>query len=492
MKIYVLAFTFITLIFVNNIIAQPQKISEETETCIDCHGTIHPGIVHDWQKSRHAVTSPVDALKKKKLERRISADKVSTNLNNSVVGCYECHSLNPEKHKDNFDHYDFKINVIVTPNDCKACHPVEVKQYANSTKAHAVGNLAKNPVYSTLVNNTISVKKLKKNKIMWDKASHITEKETCYGCHGTVIKIKGTKTIITEDDEIEVPDMTGWPNQGVGRINPDGSMGACTACHSRHAFSIEDARKPYTCSQCHLEPDVPAYNVFKESKHGNIFSSRGYKWNFNNVPWVVGKDFTAPTCAVCHNSQITDPDGNIIAERNHNFDSRIWERIFGLPYSHPHPIHGATHTIKNADGLPLPTSFSNQAASEYLIDKNEVKVRKDKMKRTCKSCHSTDWVNNHFEEFDKTNAETNQMILTSTKLMQKAWDLGLADNKNPFDEEIEIIWTEQWVFYANSIRYASAMTGAYDYAAFKNGWWELSKGLQKMKDWIELRRSTKK
>jgi len=33
--------------------------------------------------------------------------------------------------------------------------------------------------------------------------------------------------------------------------------------------------------------------------------------------------------------------------------------------------------------------------------------------------------------------------------------------------------------YANSIRYASAMAGP-DYAAFKNGWWELTNNLQRM------------
>jgi len=37
------------------------------------------------------------------------------------------------------------------------------------------------------------------------------------------------------------------------------------ACHPRHGFSIEVARKPYTCSQCHLEPDVPGMYTKKAS-----------------------------------------------------------------------------------------------------------------------------------------------------------------------------------------------------------------------------------
>ncbi|MGB6867401.1 MAG: hypothetical protein WBE11_17085 [Candidatus Aminicenantaceae bacterium] len=43
---------------------------------------------------------------------------------------------------------------------------------------------------------------------------------------------------------------------------------------------------------------------------------------------------------------------------------------------------------------------------------------------------------------------------------------------------------EQWHFYANSVRYASAMAGP-DYATFKNGWWKLAKNLQEMKNLID-------
>ncbi|MFO0794711.1 MAG: hypothetical protein U0586_11700 [Candidatus Brocadiaceae bacterium] len=54
----------------------------------------------------------------------------------------------------------------------------------------------------------------------------------------------GLKSVSTQlRGDIDVPDLSGWPNQGVGRINPDGSSGACTSCHPRHSFSIEIARK---------------------------------------------------------------------------------------------------------------------------------------------------------------------------------------------------------------------------------------------------------
>ena len=41
-------------------------------------------------------------------------------------------------------------------------------------------------------------------------------------------------------------------------------------------------------------------------------------------------------------------------------------------------------------------------------------------------------------------------------------------------------WVLQWLFYANSVRYATAMSGP-GHAAFKNGWWDLARNLEFMK-----------
>jgi hypothetical protein len=35
------------------------------------------------------------------------------------------------------------------------------------------------------------------------------------------------------------------------------------------------------------------------------------------------------------------------------------------------------------------------------------------------------------------------------------------------------------------------MTGAPDYATFKNGWWNLTENLQQMKDWVEMMKKAK-
>jgi len=68
--------------------------------------------------------------------------------------------------------------------------------------------------------------------------------------------------------------------------------------------------------------------------------------------------------------------------------------------------------------------------------------------------------------------------------VSSAWKRGIEDKANPFDELVEMHWIRQWMFYANSVRYGSAMLGP-DYQAFKNGWWFLTENLRSMIELIE-------
>jgi hypothetical protein len=469
---------------------QEVSLSPQTKTCIGCHSNFTPGIVQDWLTSRHAKTIPSDAIKKSTLERRISAKFLPKDLQKYAVGCHECHSLNTAGHTDSFEHMGRTINVIVTPNDCMTCHPQEAEEFAGSKKAHAHKLVMENPVYASLASAVTGVKRLEGGHIVAEKPSDATLHESCLGCHGTKVEAKELVTRMTDIGPIKVPKLTNWPNGGVGRVNPDGSTGSCAACHARHSFSIEVARKPYTCSRCHREPDVPAWNVYEESKHGNIYSSKFYSWNFDNVPWVLGSDIQAPTCATCHSSLLVSPTGEIVAQRTHDFGARLWVRIFGLIYSVPQPKSGDTTIIKNKEGLPLPATYTGEPASEYLIDKPEQEKRQQMFKKVCNGCHNKDWIEGHFAKFDNTITETNNMTRTATVLMAEAWEKGIEDKSNPFDESIEQMWIRQWLFYSNSVRFASAM-GSSDPASFKNGWWYLTENIQHMKDWMELKHDDK-
>lgn len=471
--------------------AQEPPVSEATESCIFCHSSTHPGIVADWRRSRHARITPGDAVKKPKLERRISAERIPEKLAATVVGCAECHTMNPDTHQDMVQHDEFKIHVNISPQDCSVCHPTEAEQFQKNLMSAARANLVDNPLFMTLVNSVNGIQHFKTRETSIEDPDDATNADSCFHCHGTAVTVKGTETRETDQGEMEFPILSGWPNQGVGRYNTDGSRGSCTACHSRHQFSIEMARKPHTCSQCHKGPDVPAYPAYNVSKHGNIYSSLKGQWKFDQVPWTLGKDLAAPTCAVCHVSLLRSTEGEIVAERTHQMSDRLPWRILGLVYAHPHSKSPNTAIIKNHDGQPLPTSLDGRVASDYLIDGEERAQRRMRLQKVCRACHSRDWVNGHWQRFENTIKTTNLMTLTATDIMRKAWDEKVAHTTpSLFDEAIEKKWTQQWLFYANSTRFASAMMGA-DYGVFANGRWYLSKNIQEMLDRLKLLRTGK-
>ena len=464
--------------------------SEDTQACLDCHGEVHPGIVADWEVSRHARTRPLDSLAKPSLERRLSAPFLRGTLRDRTVGCAECHTMNAEQHEDTFEHNGYEIHVVVSPGDCATCHPVEREQYEGNLMSRAHGNLMDNPVYRDLasVTNGTQLYLQEENRVELRDPDEATDAVSCLFCHGTEVQVKGMAMRETDYGEMDFPVLSGWPSQGVGRVNPDGTLGACTACHTRHRFSIEMARKPDTCSQCHKGPDVPGYKVYAVSKHGNIHASLQKDESFDPVPWTIGTDVSAPTCATCHASLCVSRDGSVIAERTHRMNDRLAWRLFGV-YAHPHPESADTTALRNRAGLPLPVDLDGKPAAQGLIGADERKRRRDAMKRVCLSCHAAGWVETQYDRLDRTIETSNEMTLAATRILSSAWDKGLArgleQGDSPFNEAIEKAWVEQWLFYANSTRYAAAMMGG-DYGVFDNGRWFMSRNIQEMIDWLRV------
>jgi hydroxylamine dehydrogenase len=458
------------------------EMSPDTGACLSCHASVTPGIVEDWENSRHSMVSPSEAMGFQEANRRFSAKSVNSELSGNAVGCAECHTLNSDKHKDSFEHNGFTVHTVVSPSDCATCHPTERDQYSKNIMNHAYGNLVNNPLYMDLVGNINFIGSFTEPQ----KAK--TFNDSCLYCHGTLIEVEKMATRQTSMGDMDFPVLRGWPNQGVGRMNPDGSMGACTSCHPRHSFNIGIARKPSTCSECHKGPDVPAYKVYEVSKHGNIYSSLEKEWDFNAVPWTVGKDFTAPTCAVCHVSEITSPDGSIIVERTHQMSDRSAHRLFGPIFATPHPRDPNLTLIKSPSGLPLPTDLDGTLVSKYFINDTDKKEREERMKSVCLSCHTSGWTDNHFDLIENSVETTNAIMLETNSVLSDAWTQGVASgiakNDSIFNESIEKLWVEQWLFYANSTRFATAMGGA-DLGVFANGRWYMSKTIQEMREQVK-------
>lgn len=468
--------------------AAAAPVSENTQGCLECHASVTPGIVAAWKASAHAKTTPAQAMQKSELARRVSAKNVPAALSKTVVGCAECHTMNPKAHADSFSHDAYTVHVVTSPRDCATCHAEEAAQYQHNLMSQAYGNLMNNPLFKSLVTEVLAPRKMAGGAIKRLPVDATSEADSCLSCHGTIIKVTGSQARETAMGQMTFPVLSGWPNQGVGRINPDGSKGACTSCHPRHHFSIATARQAYTCGQCHKGPDVPAYKVWAASKHGNIFMSVSKGFDLTAVPWQVGRDFTAPSCAACHVSLITNSDGDVLAKRSHAMSDRLDFRLFGTIYAHAHPVQADTSLLKAPDGLPLPASLDGQPAKQGLIDKAEQAKRRGRMQALCLGCHATPVVKGQFARLDHTVRTTNQTVAAATALIKSAWHKGIAQGPgqkgNPFDEYIEKVWTQLWLFYANATRLSSAMMGA-DYGAFEGGRWQMTMALEHLRHLIQ-------
>ncbi len=71
-------------------------------------------------------------------------------------------------------------------------------------------------------------------------------------------------------------------------------------------------------------------------------------------------------------------------------------------------------------------------------------------------------------------------------------DCGLSRSGNPFDEPVEKKWHLTWLFYANSIRFTSAMAGGGDYGVFAGGRYQMSLSIAELQEWYNLRQRLEK
>ena len=241
-------------------------IPDSSKGCVECHQKSSPGIIDHWEGSTHAIKG---------------------------VGCVECHKAAHED-VDAFDHYGATIATIVTPKDCGRCHKTETEEFLASHHAKGGNILASldNFLAETVEGARVPFNPHSKTPGMEvDMVNGMASVNVgCKQCHGSKIALEGTDGSLITVDELK-PDKDGiptsiealalikkddngrpvlhegsWPNTGIGRLNLDGSLGSCSACHSRHDFSPRRARQPENCAKCHLGPDHPQKEIFEEFK----------------------------------------------------------------------------------------------------------------------------------------------------------------------------------------------------------------------------------
>lgn len=178
------------------------------------------------------------------------------------IGCADCHG---EGHTSAADVADV---TTITAYTCKRCHETQYGQYAKGKHALAWGSVEVLPTIHTL------------------PTALGPGVKTCSGCHK--IGLKGSAEIKA--------------------LKAEGSMfghASCDACHTRHTFSVTEARQPQACQTCHMGSEHPQWEMWSSSKHGvrYLLKQNG----------TLPASTPAPTCQTCHmregNHEVRTPWG---------------------------------------------------------------------------------------------------------------------------------------------------------------------------------------
>jgi hypothetical protein len=379
------------------------EMSPQTKACVACHKTESSALYSQWGSSKHFRAN---------------------------VGCFECHAADA-KEPDAYEHHGEYIATIITPKDCARCHELEAAQFNSSH--HAKGGRILGSLDNVLADVVEGNRGFKTPAFPHGNSAAAVN--GCWQCHGGEVKLLDNKR----------PDPSIWPNTGIGRLNTDGSEGACTACHSRHEFSAAQARTPDTCGKCHMGPDHPQIEIYNESKHGIAYRAHLDQMKLGNEKWIVGEDYSAaPTCATCHISATKDQPVT------HDVGLRIsWNN---RPEISIRPeVSDARLGLPGKD-VPWPQRRTN-------------------MVNVCLSCHNQNFVNSFYQQYD------GLIELYHAKFAKPG--LALYEAATPllrpakFSNKLDFTWYEIWHHEGRRARHGASMMGP-DYTHW-HGTYEVAK-----------------
>ncbi len=386
-----LALVSLTIVRSSAVDTEPEKVNvlaDSKDECVVCHSRTTPGIVDQYGHSTMAAAE---------------------------VSCQDCHEVDEDypgatEHEDTF--------VLASPSTamCERCHTAEVAQYEQSRHALPayVAYAGTEPLTSEQLSQYQNISEItapdRQRNALYEKEGEAITRFACEVCHN------------------------------VGKPHEDGSTGQCQKCHIRHEFSLEQARKPETCNQCHIGPDHPQWEIYQESPHGIAYLTGGHNWNWDaEAGTLTTEDFPAPTCATCHMSG------------------------FGAT--------GTTHDV----GERL-TWFLFSAISERRPSWPENQVE---MQAVCQECHNSNWIEAFYTDADAAVEAVNDWVRESDEIMKPLVDQGLLTSE-PFDEPIDFVDFDLWHHWGRTAKFGAWMQGP-DYTQW-HGAYEVLRELAELRE----------
>lgn len=317
---------------------------------MNCHGYATPGIVSDWQISKH---------------------------NEAGIGCGTCHG---EEHNsaDNVEK-----TRIPTPETCSPCHELRVKQYKEGKHGLAWAAMKAMPT------------------MHWQPATLTEGMEGCGGCHKIGVK--------TEDD-IKL----------IKKNSPGFGTASCDSCHTRHIFSVEEARQPQACQTCHMGFDHPQWEMYSTSKHGvrYLLKQNG----------ILPDSTAAPTCQTCHmqdgNHEVLTAWG-FLAVRFPMPEDRQWEEDRAT-------ILQALN-ILGADRNTTSRLLVLQGAKVARMSQEDWQKERDKMVETCGRCHSSNFAKAELEKGDRMIKEADHLMAEAIREVAGLYKDGILSKPESYE-----------------------------------------------------------
>lgn len=262
-----------------------------------------------------------------------------------------------------------------TADTCATCHNKQVREFSRGKHAHAWTAMQAMPTTHAL------------------PMALVQGGKGCGGCHKIGLK---------SDEEIS-------------RLKAEGERfghASCDSCHTRHSFSLKEAREPQACQTCHQGFDHPQWEMYSTSKHGvrHLLKQNG----------TLPADAAAPTCQTCH-----------MRDGDHEVRTPWGFLAVRLPLPEDEQWRADQTTILQAlgvldpDGNPTPRLDVVKAADVARLTQEDFDRERDALIAVCADCHSESFARAEMAKGDDLLREVDHLLAQAIRIIAALYADGV-------------------------------------------------------------------
>jgi len=298
----------------------------------------------------------------------IVADWKASKHAESEVTCSVCHG---ELHMSEEDVHKARA---MKPERCAMCHQVQWEEFKGGKHSLAWAAMKAMPTAHR------------------QPMALMDGMKGCGGCHKIGLKTEQESQALRES--------------GAGFGNA-----SCDACHTRHTFSVKEAVQPEACRTCHMGFDHAHWEMYSSSKHGVRYSlkQKGF----------LPESAAAPTCQTCH-----------MKEGNHGVMTAWGFLAVRLPMPEDKKWAEARTTVLKAlgvldpEGKPTPRLEAVKSINLVRLTQEAWDKERDKMVKTCSTCHSLSFARGELEKGDQMIREADLVMAEAISIVANLYREG--------------------------------------------------------------------